>query len=286
MVITEEEFKSKFKNKNLEPYAESVYRAMFTVSLLQNMVMQKNKFESDLVSILQEALGILYVIEDMISGEFTYKRMPISDPQILGMVKADWEMAYRYKIELYRKELDERQFDGLSVGEYPAVFSTIDNNDKEHFSNVVFVADEEDIRNGKSIPETPIFGNLFGKDGRYDIKQFIIILEDVIKKCQKKSQYDKELAIKAFMKKTIEIGIPKENKYYVELYECLVLIDAIDAKTLASHNASTDPYAIANFMKARYNRLLKGGTRKDTNNLLEFLVQVDENNPESCIVGI
>ena len=279
MDITLEEFKDKFKNRNLEPYTDVLYNALGISELYQGIAQQKNKFESDLASILGEALGLLYLIQDLLSGEFIYKKMPVKDPRIIGMLVNDLELAYRMKIELYRNELDERFVENMQVGEYPVLFTMLTDEGEEKASNDVRLGDEDDVKISTTIPDPPIGQRLFGGGLNHDVETYIKVVRTARDYAVKKAHFDDELPIKAFLKRCLELGIPTENKYYLELYECLQLIGAISPATLQDHSKSSDPYIAAVFMRGRFNRL-KGQLAKGIEHTeLGFTLHVDDDKP-------
>lgn len=285
MVITEEEFKSKFKNRNLEPYASQLYKSVYTINWLKQVAEQKSAFEQKLASYLTEAVDILYMIEEMLSGNFRHNKRVISDAKILGMLIGDLEMAYRMKIEFYRKYLDETEFNVSSIGEYPVVFMAYDENGNEVHSNNAYMYGSDDQYYSGLIPDPPFNERIFTVERPEVIKEYIAAIESVRAYALSKSRFDMELPVKAFLKDVVRMNIPLSNRVYLELYECLVLADSIDSETIHSHEVSREPYCRENFIKLRFKRVIKEMQNPRDHVEITFTLHLDEEHPENNIKG-
>lgn len=286
MIITEEEFKLKFKNRKLEPYASRLYRCVYSINWLKQVAEQKSAFELTLSSYLTEALDILYLIEEMLSGTFKHKNRVISDCNILGMLIADLEMAYKMKIGFYRKYLDEAEFKVSCIGEYPVFFESKDENGNDVISNNAYMYGADDLFYSDKIPNPSPTERIFTVKKPEVIKEYIAAVESARAYALSTSKLDMELPVKAFLKEVVKMNIALENKVYLELYECLVLADAIDSDTIHSHDISHDTYCRENFIKLRFKRVIKEMENPKKHVEVTFTLQIDKDHPENNIKGL
>lgn len=82
----------------------------------------------------------------------------------------------------------------------------------------------------------------------HDLQKFLTKTKEII-------TINEDYRVNDFLRRAIELGVPKENQYYRDLYHCLEYFSLLDPEQRRLHESNTQHHTKEYFIKSRINRL-------------------------------
>ena len=229
-------FQDKYKNRLLEPYAETLYNYYHKDLLTRYQISTVKSIKSRIISRLKNCYGLALMLRDLKHGDVRWQGFDYHNPSVaFGMF---------YNVEqLFYDELEEPWVKMMRLRDDGT--TTLAKQLWDKWANTLAILPQKDTiakDDDGDITEDGI------NDAISDIKYCLDHAEEYV-------VYTEGNIADEIIKKAHELGLKMCNASYRELYECLEFFDLIPRDQVTLHKKTTSRYARENYIKAKVNRL-------------------------------
>lgn len=233
-----QDFINKFRNTALESYAGDIYDWYSTTKLpLLDMVwLAKDKVSVE--DAVRHCHELITILADLRRSEVHWRDMEITDLPISPEVE---KILQNYLLSYIRQA---QHTAGTTTSSDPLIVEAI----KLKWTSAL-----------EWMPLTASFE--YDEDGRFTQETFDDAYER-IEKCYKEAQslflVSNGLLMREFLKFVRDLGVPMNNKTYLQVYRCLEHFGWLPPETAKSHQTTPAKYVKENYIKSRFLHLKDG----------------------------
>lgn len=227
------EFHTIFINRPLEPYADLIfdYFSLEVTDRVDAYMIKSSK--EGLIENVRDNLNIAYFAKSIRSGSIKGSGFCISNVDDVRSLKESVDSLLVFRLSEPFKEIE------LQKG-FTSITKITDN-----WHEAIYKLPRE---------ENVIYNDEYIDDSCLD--NMISCMENFLKEAKDLEIVTQETRVVDFLKKVQDMGIPMNNKFYRDFYDCLVYFGLIPAEVKEAHDKTPSKYVRENYIKLKFKRAL------------------------------